>query len=87
MAPYPCKVPHFGGIWEAGVRQMKNLLLKTVKPHHLTPEELMTVTVEVEPMLNSRPLARTESTHTDGEEILTPGQFLIGRSLKALHHT
>ena len=35
-------------------------------------------------MLNSRPLTPLDSAPLDGASVLTPGHFLIGRSLKAL---
>ena len=82
----PARSPHFGGIWEAGVKQMKTLLFKTLDPYKLTPEQLSAVLTEAEAILNSRPLVPMDSAPTDGEEILTPAHFLIGRSLKALPH-
>ena len=63
---------------------MKALLYKTVQPYRLTPEELVTVTVEVEAILNSRQLLPMDSAPVDGEQVLTPAHFLIGRSLKSL---
>ncbi len=36
----------------------------------------MTVTVEVESTLNSRPLARMESTHTDAREVASTPMIL-----------
>ena len=80
----PARSPHFGGIWEAGVKQMKHLMYKTLELYKLTPEQLMTVLTEVEAILNSRPLAPMDSLPIDGEQALTPAHFLIGRSLKAL---
>ena len=80
----PARSPHFGGIWEAGVRQMKSLLYKHLGPRKLTTEQMYTVLTEVEAILNSRPLMPMESSPTDGAQILTPAHFLIGRSLKSL---
>ena len=39
---------------------------------------------EVEAILNSRPLVPLDSAPLDGAQVLTPGHFLIGRSLKVL---
>ncbi len=42
----PSRSPHFGGMWEAGVKTMKTLLRKRVGDHRLTFEELTTVLAE-----------------------------------------
>ena len=79
----PPGVPHFGGLWEAGVRSMKTLLRKSIGTHPLAFEELATVLAEIEAILNSRPMERVEALPEDGLPILTPGHFLIGRPIKA----
>ena len=88
----PARSPHFGGLWEAGVRIMKVQLRKLVGPHKLTFEQLNTVLIEVESILNSRPLIPLDLDSTEGPRSLTPGHFLIGRPLKAIpvrtdHHS
>ena len=62
---------------------MKMLLRKTVGSHHLMYEELNTILIEAEAMLNSRPLLSTDSTPDDGVPPLTPRHFIIGRPLRA----
>ncbi|XP_065093526.1 uncharacterized protein LOC135714161 [Ochlerotatus camptorhynchus] len=52
----PPRSPHFGGIWEAGVKSMKYHLKRTVGETRLTYEEMSTVLVQTEAILNSRPL-------------------------------
>ena len=37
----PSRSPHFGGMWEAGVKSMKTLLRKLVGDHRLTFEEVI----------------------------------------------
>jgi len=79
---HPPRAPHFGGLWEAGVRSMKTLLQKLITPHHLRFDELYTIVTEVEAVLNSRPILPLSSTNID-DTTLTPGHILIGRPLKS----
>ncbi len=80
----PARSPHFGGLWEAAVKSMKLLLAKVVGPHNLFIDELYFLTVEIEAVLNSRPLTPIDSSPDDGIEVLTPGHFLVGKSLKSV---
>jgi len=80
----PPRAPHFGGLWEAAVKQMKLLLAKNIAPHKLRFDELYTLLAEVESILNSRPLNAITQEDTATGSILTPGHFLIGRPLGAL---
>ncbi len=80
----PPRTPHFGGLWEAGVKSMKTVLRKIVNPHPLMFQELTTILTEVEAVLNSRPLTSVHSTDIDAPPVLTTGHFLIGCPLKAL---
>jgi len=80
----PEKSPHFGGIWESNVKSVKAHLKRIVSPVKLTFEELSTVLIQVEAVLNSRPLTLIDSPDDDGISALTPGHFLIGRPLTSL---
>ena len=80
----PARSPHFGGLWEAAVKSMKLLLTKVIGPNNLFIDELYSLTVEIEAALNSRPLIPIDSVADDGIEVLTPGHFLVGKSLKAV---
>jgi hypothetical protein len=51
----PPSAPHFGGLWEAGVKSVKTHLRRTIGEQMLTFEELYTVS-KIEAVLNSRPL-------------------------------
>lgn len=71
----PSYSPEFGGLWEASVKSFKNHFKRVVGDICLTYEELYTVIVQIEAILNSRPLLRENSNDC---QYLTPGHFLIG---------
>ncbi|KAM4526302.1 uncharacterized protein V3H82_000718 [Fundulus diaphanus] len=52
----PPGAPHFGGVWEREIRSVKTALYATVGAQPLPEEVLRTVLVEVEGILNSKPL-------------------------------
>ncbi|XP_008180316.1 uncharacterized protein LOC100571864 [Acyrthosiphon pisum] len=79
----PPRSPHFGGLWEASVKSMKNLIGRVLSESHLTYEELNTILTRVEACLNSRPLTEMSSDPSD-LTYLTPAHFLIGESLMAI---
>ncbi|XP_065094383.1 uncharacterized protein LOC135714900 [Ochlerotatus camptorhynchus] len=75
----PPRSPHFGGIWEAGVKSSKHHLKRVVGGTKLTFEELTTFLAQTEAVLNSRPLFPMSDDPND-LSVLTPFHFLIGRS-------
>ncbi len=74
----PPGAPHFGGCWEREIRSIKAALRVTIGAQTVTEEVLRTVLVEVEGVLNSKPLGYTSSDVADLDPI-TPFCFLIGR--------
>ncbi|XP_055918573.1 uncharacterized protein LOC129950673 [Eupeodes corollae] len=76
----PPASPHFGGLWEAGVKSVKHHLKRTTRDERLTFEELYTLLTQIEACLNSRPLCPL-SDNIDDLDYLTPGHFLIGEPL------
>ncbi|GFT85210.1 integrase catalytic domain-containing protein [Trichonephila clavipes] len=79
----PARSPNFGGLWEAAIKSCKYHLKRVVNGINLTYEELLTVTVQIEGILNSRPLCPL-SNNDDDFQVLTPAHFLINRSLNSL---
>nr|XP_042896709.1 uncharacterized protein LOC122269122 [Parasteatoda tepidariorum] len=84
----PPASPNFGGLWEANIKSMKRILLKVTKSNLLNFEELTTLVVQIESILNSRPLSPMSSDPNDLQP-LTPGHFLVGAPIMSFpeHHT
>lgn len=76
----PPRAPHFGGLWEAAVKAAKTLVVKNLTNAHLTYEELQTLFLDVEAILNSRPIAPASDDPNDIAAV-TPAHLLIGTSL------
>ena len=76
------RAPWWGGIFERMIQSAKRCLKKTIGSARLTYEELLTVVVEVEMTLNSRPLSYVSSE--DLEEPLTPSHLLCGHRVLSL---
>lgn len=76
----PSAAPHFGGLWEAGVKSLKHHLKRVMGSHTLSQVEFATLLCQVKACLNSRPIAAlTDDPHD--LTALTPGHFLIRRPL------
>lgn len=74
----PPSAPHFGGIWEAGVKAVKHHLRRILGDHTLAFEELIMLLCQIEACLNSRPLYPLSNNPRD-LTALTPGHLLIGK--------
>lgn len=79
----PPKAPHQGGLWEAGVKSAKYHLHRVLGESHLTYEEMNTLLIQIEAILNSRPLCQQSDDPLD-YQALSPGHFLVGRELTAI---
>lgn len=80
----PPASPHFGGIWEAGVKSVKFHLKRQFGNHIFNYEELATALCQIEACLNSRPLCPM-TNDPDDLNFLTPSHFLAnGATLNRL---
>lgn len=79
----PPRAPLFGGLWEAGIKSVKQHLRRVLGNTTLTFKELYTTLVQIEACVNSRPITPLSTDPMD-LEALTPGHFLVGSQLMAL---
>ena len=79
----PPGAPHFGGLWEAGVKSVKSHMKRMCGNLTSTYEELHILLTQISAILNSRPLTQM-CDRPDDYEAITPGHFLTGCQLKAL---
>ncbi|XP_035990994.1 uncharacterized protein LOC110367597 [Fundulus heteroclitus] len=70
--------PHFGGCWEREIRSLKTALQVVIGAQIVSEEVLHTVLIEIEGMLNSKPLGYTSSEVADPDPV-TPNYLLMGR--------
>ncbi|KAK0148669.1 hypothetical protein N1851_010999 [Merluccius polli] len=79
----PPPAPHFGGVWEREICSVKTALYTCVGAQSLPEEVLLTVLLEVEAILNSKPLGYVSADIADIDPV-TPNSLLMGRPDGAL---
>ena len=75
----------YGGFWERLIGLTKTVLKKVLGRAHVTLSSLQTIIVEIEAVLNDRPLTYVSSDIED-EEPLTPSHLLYGQRITSLPH-
>ena len=81
----PKKVPWYGRFWERLIGLTKSTIKKVLGRAAVNLCTLQTIVVEVEAILNDRPLTYVSSDIKD-EEALTPAHLLYGRRITSLPH-
>ena len=79
----PSSAPHFGGLWQADVKSIMSHLRRVIGPQKLTSEAFLTLLVEIQMILNSRPIGPL-SGESDDVEASTPAHLLIGSVLVSI---
>lgn len=79
----PARSPHFGGIWEAGIKSFKFHFRRIMGLKAFSVDQFHTIATQVEAVLNSRPLSPLTDS-PDDLAVLTPGHFLIGEPLVSI---
>ena len=74
----PPSAPHFGGMYESMIKSMKRAMARILTNASINDEELMTVLIEAEGLINSRPISIQSEMDPHEGKALTPNDFLIG---------
>ena len=85
MAIYPQESAMVRGFWERLIGLTKRAIKKTLGRALITLTELLTLAMEVEAILNERPITHVSSDASD-EELLTPSHLLYGRRITHLSY-
>ena len=81
----PKRAPWYGGFWERLIGLTKTAIKKVLGRRHVPLSTLETIIVEIEAILNDRPLTFVPSDLGDPEP-LTPAHLLHGRRITCLPH-
>ena len=75
------RAPWWGGFWERLIKLIKRCLKKIVGRSTLTLEELDTVLIEIEAVINARPITCVYDDEESVSYLLTPSQLINGRQI------
>ena len=81
----PKRAPWYGGFWERLIGLTKQAVKKTLGRTLISLDQLQTVVVEIESMLNDRPLTYVSSDLLDPQP-MTPSHLLYGRRIQQAPH-
>ena len=77
----PNRSPWFGSVYERMVRTVRSCLRKTIGRAMLCFEELNTILVEVETIVNNRPITYVHDDNEGISHALIPSHFIYGRRI------
>lgn len=77
------KAPWWGGYWERLVRSVKRPLKKILRRYTLNFEQLRTILVEIEGVINARPITYVYDDQESISYALTPSDLIYGRRITA----
>jgi len=80
---HPPAALHFGGKWEATVKSVKYYIRRILGDTIITYEEFCTLLIQIETILNSRPMCPLSDDPSD-LNALTPAHFLINGPLHCI---
>ena len=78
------KAPWWGGFWERLIQSVKRSIKKTVGRTSLNYDELNTLVVEVESLINSRPLTYIYDDEESISHPLTPSYLISGHKISTM---
>ena len=78
------KAPWWGGFWERLIQSVKRSIKKTVGRSSLNYDELNTLVVEVESLINSRPLTYIYDDEESISHPLTPSHLISGHKISTM---
>ena len=81
------RAPWWGGFWERLIKLIKRCLKKIVGRSTLTLEELNTVLIEIEAVINARPITYVYDDEESVSYPLTPSQLISGRQITPMPNT
>ena len=73
--------PHGGGVWERLIKVTKECLKRVIGRSSLTFDELHTLLIEVESVINARPLTYIYDNSEGVSYPLTPSHLIYGRRI------
>ncbi|VDM04701.1 unnamed protein product [Schistocephalus solidus] len=82
----PPATTHCGGVWERVIRLVRRILISLCNEQCTTDEQLSTLFVQAERVLNNRPLI-TPASDSNALESLKPNILLLMRKRLGLHST
>ena len=78
------KAPWWGGFWERLIQSVKRPLRKVVGRANLTYDELQTLIVEIEGIVNARPITYVYDDRESISFSLTPSHLIYGRRITTM---